>query len=396
MLLVQEYLLTHSLLDLENEFGVFATFSKDGRKFSLNYDQILARDSDAISQECRGLILAAADGSSWHAHAVVDGNKLQYSHIVPGVTQVVAMPFKRFFNFGQGAAASISLNSTVRIMEKMDGTLTILYHDQIKNEWHVATRSIPEADVPLNTDGMTFRALFEKALASSNKTFDGFTSTLDKDLVYMFELCTPYNQVVVRHNHSTITLLAVRNKKTLEEVMIDDLDIGVPCVKKYSFNTMEEILAYVGEQPPSDHEGVVLLDSKFNRIKVKNPKYVLAHKAQDSLKSERQCMHAVLLNAYDDLLPLISPEISANILSLVEKLKSFLVSQEAQYVDFASKAQDKKSFALSIKDNDKLWKSAFFARFDKKVSSFQEYIQKNKQNGEFSASFLDSLLANLN
>lgn len=151
MLLVQDYLLTHSLLDLENEYGVFASFSKDGSKFSLNYDQILVRDSDELSQQCRGLILAAADGSSYRPQAEVDGSKLKYSHITPGATQVVAMPFKRFFNLGQGSAAKIDLDSTVRIMEKMDGTLIILYHDQLKNEWHVATRSVPEADVPLNS-----------------------------------------------------------------------------------------------------------------------------------------------------------------------------------------------------------------------------------------------------
>lgn len=239
---------------------------------------------------------------------------------------------------------------------------------------------------------MTFRTLFEKALASSNKTFDGFTSTLDKDLVYMFELCTPYNQVVVRHNNSSLTLLGVRNKKTLEEIMIDNLDIGVPCVKKYSFNTLDEILTYVGEQPPTDHEGVVLLDSKFNRIKIKNPKYVLAHKAQDCLKSDRQCLNAVLLNAYDDLLPLIAPEISANILKLADKLRDFLLTQEQEYLRLSSQVSDKKSFALSIKDNDRIWKSAFFTRFDKKIDSFQEFIQKNKRENEFSSTFLDSLL----
>ncbi len=65
MLLVQKYLETHSFANLAAEHGVYASFSKSGHKFSLNYDQIEAKESDPLAQECRGLILSALDGTSY-------------------------------------------------------------------------------------------------------------------------------------------------------------------------------------------------------------------------------------------------------------------------------------------------------------------------------------------
>ena len=58
MLLVQKFLETKTFGDLARDHGVYASFSKSGHKFSLNYDQIEARESDPLSQQCRGLILA--------------------------------------------------------------------------------------------------------------------------------------------------------------------------------------------------------------------------------------------------------------------------------------------------------------------------------------------------
>ena len=64
MLLVQNYLLSHSLDELYADHGVKARVATmRGYKASFNYDQLEATDADPLSQECRGLVLRTADGS---------------------------------------------------------------------------------------------------------------------------------------------------------------------------------------------------------------------------------------------------------------------------------------------------------------------------------------------
>ena len=55
-LLVQDFLRTGSLASLHTVHGVKCRIA--GHKASFNYDQINARDSDELAQQCRGLILA--------------------------------------------------------------------------------------------------------------------------------------------------------------------------------------------------------------------------------------------------------------------------------------------------------------------------------------------------
>ena len=108
MLLVQQYLETHTLGDLVRDHGVYASFSKSGHKFSLNYDQIEAKESDPLAQECRGLILSLTDGQ--HIVGVTDASgRTNRDHVVLGPTKILAYPMNRFFNHGQGSAADHQL-----------------------------------------------------------------------------------------------------------------------------------------------------------------------------------------------------------------------------------------------------------------------------------------------
>jgi len=204
MLLVQEYLKTHSLEALDREHGIKAR--PCGHKFSLNYDMIEAKDDDLMAQECRGLILCLAD----------DNAVLSLDEPL-GETRVLARPFDRFFNHGQGAAADVDLeHPDTRFYEKMDGTLCILYFDFVKDEWHVATRSVAEADLPIDGfEDFTFRTLFEKACLETTglEDFWRFTFLLDTKKTYLFELTTPRNRIVVNYENYGITLLGARTNE---------------------------------------------------------------------------------------------------------------------------------------------------------------------------------------
>lgn len=400
MLLVQKYLEEHTFGDLAKEHGVYASFSSSGHKFSLNYDQIEARESDPLSQECRGLILALSDGRPVFGESLPDG-KLNRDNIIPGLTQVVAYPMKRFFNHGQGSAANINWHdSGISILEKMDGTLTILYFDKVSSEWHVATRSVPEANLIIDNGYYTFRTLFEKALKdTTGLSFVDFTSQLDKSITYCFELTTPLNRIVVKYDNYKITLLAARSLDSLHELDIQTLSVcGVPCVHAYPLATIDQILEWVSSQNPLEHEGVVVRDSKYNRIKVKNASYVAFNKARDTLgTSDRNCLELVLAEKDDDVIPALPQEIVDNLLKIKSGVQKLLLDYDSLYQSVLAQANeilpgDKKTFAILINKNKEIWSAPFFQMFDGRVINMKDFILKSKKEGTWSNSLLDKIL----
>ena len=294
MLLVQEYLLTHSFGELAREHGVYASFNETGYKFSLNYDQIEAKESNPLAQECRGLVLARSYGSFLVTRK--NASPLVLDKIVPGHTTVLAYPMKRFFNHGQGAAADVNWSDpNLAILEKLDGTLCIVYWDKFIHQWCVATRSVSEADLVMDNGVFTFRTLFEKAVKDTLgisffnylRDDDSFVKRLNINYTYCFELTTPYNRIVVNYTNCGITLLAARNMQTMQEEnpAVIGKAIGVPVVQAHTYTTVEELLNWVSSLNPLEHEGVVVRDSNFNRIKVKNAAYVAYNKLHDRLGS---------------------------------------------------------------------------------------------------------------
>lgn len=398
MLLVQQYLLTHSFKQLAEEHGVYPSFSQNSLKFSLNYDMIESKNEDKLAQECRGLILAK--------------NGVQFSSInnvnlncIVGETDIIACPFFRFFNFGQGCAAEIDFNDpNLSIQAKMDGSLAIVYYSPIEEKWCMGTRACPDADLLMDNKLFTFRTLFDKALMEShNLTFDQFTEVLNSDLTYCFELCTPYNKIVVDYKNCFITLLTARNIKTLQEIEIDNVQLfDIPKVKTYKFNNISEVVAWVNEQNPNEHEGVVIKDGKFQRLKIKNAKYVLYSKLRDSLgHSPRNCLELILLEGDDDAIPFLPIEIAQSLLNIKEKFNQFIKYYDNFYEVIKDQADniakgDRKTLAVLLQKYQELWHPYFIMRFNNKCKNMKDFIKISKKRRKWAANFLDTILEKIN
>jgi hypothetical protein len=386
MLLVQEFLETHTFQDLQKQHGVYASFSKSGHKFSLNYDMIEAKDSDLLASQCRGLVLAAHDGR------VLDKS------LCPGPTQVLARALDRFFNYGQGSAAPIDWEDPgLSILEKLNGTLCMVYFDPIVNQWCMATRSVPEADLLMDNGLFTFRTLFEKALQETlQMSWTDFTSKLDKSIAYSFELTTPYNQIVVKYLDCRITLIAARDLQLDLEIPLGITTFEwLPRVRSYCLNDIQSVLDWVSTQNPTEHEGVVILDSYFHRVKVKNAQYVAFSKVRDQLgTSERNCMELILAGKDDDVIPFLPEEIVRNLQKIKAGLQVVLRDYDIAYQVATTMvgSNDKKAFALLIGRNKECWPAPLFAMFDGKAKNMKDFIAQNLKNGSWGASFLDKLL----
>ena len=279
-------------------------------------------------------------------------------------------------------------------------SLTILYFDRFVDEWHVATRAVPEANLEIDGGFYTFRTLFEKALNDmAGLDFSNFVSELDKRFTYCFELTSPFNRVVVNYHDTRLTFLAARDVESLDELNITAMDTpGVPKVKVYSISNVHGLADWVAEQNPMGHEGVVVMDSKFRRIKVKNPAYVAFNKARDALgTSERNCLELVLAGKEDDVIPALPPEIVDRILKIKKGIVDAIRYYDNTYNYLKDKADvlnkgDKKTFALLVKDT-KIWSAPMFAMFDGKVNGMNGFIEINRKEGTWSNGFLDKLLA---
>jgi hypothetical protein len=414
MLQVQEYLENQSLQDLELEHGVNHRFSADRTKFSLNYDQLAAKSDNPIACQCRGLVLRPI-------YPQGDVTSLV------GPTEVVARPMDRFFNAGDFHAAPIDWSTAV-IQCKLDGTMTELYWDSVKEQWCVGTRSVPEADVSFGdiVSPLKENTFYELFMYAADKTLlnralldsvdiegpiygtmieawkaeptilENWLNSLDKSFTYVFELTSPLNRVVVKYDDYRITILAARETATGKYIPTDDLyKIGVPVVETWPLKTLADIEAFLHGSDPAKIEGAVVIDANHNRLKVKSKQWVLASRAKDMVTiSKRNALECVIDGTVDDVLPLLAEDIQDYLLNLQRDLATYCNRIDAGFRRYRLQP-DRKSFALNVQASGE-WQTPFFNLYSGQWKTTSEWLVHLCKAKKMTAGTLDVLLENLN
>lgn len=399
-MLVQDYLLGGKLIDLKVDHAINYRISACGRKVSLNYDMLEASNADPVASQCRGAILCLKNGAVITEDAVL------------GDTNVLCRPMDRFFNHGQGEAALINFAcKNTKFYEKMDGTMCAMYYDPFHKKWCVATRAVPDADLPMDGFGnMTYSGLFEKAALETTgyKTFDDWigASNLASDMTYVFELCTPANRVVVEHFNYGITLLAVRRNHTGMEFSIEapgHAPHNVPLCATYSIGSLEDMIEFVSKRDPSRYEGVVAVDANFKRVKVKNPGYHALGRIKDAAcSSPRALVELCLLGTLDDTLSLLPDYIVSTALEIKDALVEIIRNADASYDTAIAEleantaglehAEVRKQLAL-ICARDELDMAYIMRRWSGGVENYRAHIEmhRDKKNGAYKKPMLAHL-----
>lgn len=363
MLHIVKYIKEHGLDKAVEDFALSAN-EKD-HKVLLKYSQIDSPFAHEEVRECRGLIL---EKDTW---------------------RVLSMPFKKFFNHGEQYADKIDWDRA-HILEKVDGSLVTLYFDPVKDEWCVATSGLPEADgIVHNEMNLTFADLFWQTFEKMGAKLDDF----DKDHVYCFELTSPYNIIVKPHSESRLTLLMIRNMDDLEEVPYEEVvkvgdSVNIPAVGSYKLGDAHDVGRLLREVEDWNwtHEGFVVVDDKFNRIKVKNPDYVAVHHLK-SKTNEYDILDIVKTNELEEFVSTFPEreeeiyELSDKYHKLIEKLQEIY---EKAYKPKNITGEERKKFAQSVKelaaeDGLQQYVGAFFMLQDGKAESIEEFI-KNSDN----------------
>ena len=185
--------------------------------------------------------------------------------------EVVARPFKKFFNMEEGKHTP---TSEFEVYEKMDGSLGILF--MYKGEWVFASRGSFTSDQAIK--GRELLNNYDLNLLSP-----GYT--------YLFEIIYPENRIVCKYDYEDVVMLGC-----IEVTDGGEVDIH----NEYYTNKFNVVKRYDGIKDYStlrgiiknDQEGFVIRFSNGDRMKIKGVEYIRLHKimTEISTKSIWECL----------------------------------------------------------------------------------------------------------
>lgn len=147
--------------------------------------------------------------------------------IIDNDYNVIAMPFKKFFNYEELITSPIYPNAPIseyEVYEKMDGSLGIIfYYDGL---WHIATRGSFTSD----------QSVRGKAIL---KTHD--LDRLNPENTYLVEIIYPENRIVINYDGAEkLVLLGIMNRETGHDYTYDEV------IEKIAFEwpTIEVVKRY--------------------------------------------------------------------------------------------------------------------------------------------------------
>lgn len=340
------------------------TIKEDDEYYLLKYNQIESDFSQRIVKECRGLI--------------IDKNNLK----------PVALSFFKFHNFGEPNADIIDWSSA-EIMDKIDGSKILVWYD--KNKWHVSTSGTIDAyKADVSNLGFTFGQLFDEAIDNSVLTRDDFYDVLDKDKCYTFELVSPKAPIVIKYPKTKIYLIGIRDKKTFDELDAykDELARYISTPEKFPLHSLDECIK-ASEALPPDKEGYVVKDKYFNRIKIKNPTYLLLHKLNNNgVLSLSRLLGIVEENELDEFCTYF-PEWKEELEKIKEKKEQYLVRLEAAHQALEHKLTNEDWVFTTVNLRDSISKQITKLRPDKR-KEIATYITKElKDSSSYLFKYLD-------
>jgi len=237
--LVEEILDMELLEEMISSGYVKRTPHPDTDLVIYNYTSAAQYDNvwNPVTLACRGLI-AHADG------------------------RLVARPFAKFFNYEQWQEGTLP-SGPVRVTDKMDGSLGILYVDG--NDKRIATRGSFTSEQAI------------RATEILQAKYPGFSP--QTGWTYLFEIVYPDNRIVVDYaDTEDLFLLAAIHNYTGRSINLDiaALTWPGPVVKSHDHASLDSALDD-RERPNCEGFVVHFLDSDI-RIKVKQADYLRLHR----------------------------------------------------------------------------------------------------------------------
>lgn len=345
---------------------------KDEGSLSIFNYNVLADFSDPYVQEARGIIIDT-DGC-----------------------EVKAWPFRKFGNSHESYADDIDWKHA-KVTEKIDGSIVKLWHSD--DGWVVSSNSCIYASEAVLSCGKSIMDLVISAVNDDALQEAIDNRVLNENRTYIFELVSPYNQIVVKYPETKLYLIGIRDNRTGREVPIFENDgmvygdgitpvlKGIDVPKTYPVHTLDDCLEaarQLNKEGYPDQEGFVVVDNRFHRIKVKSPEYLVYHHAINNGQITKERVFDIVnsddfnkdkLNEFVEGLPFIAKDAFVYYLDAFkdasEKAKEFIEKVR----DMDRKGLSRKDIAFAIKGEP--YAGFGFAGLDNKDLSAYDIVNAN-------------------
>jgi len=258
--------------------------------------------------------------------------------ILDGQGNVVACPFKKFFNYSEIKAEIddlIRLGVPCRIQEKLDGSLGVLFW--YDGEWHLSTKGSFTSEQAI------------KGKEILEKYYPSYTM-LDKAYTYLFEIIYPENQIVVQYKEEQLVLLAIMDPISMEEV--DPKSVYIPAlfdkVQHYPALKVSEIIKDMSRPDYCSSEGFVVVYDDETRVKFKYDEYVKLHKIVSDFKPQNVIELMKEGGNVDELIQSLPDEFRTELIEVKERTEKaytqICLDLFTYFYDINS--PDKRTFAL--------------------------------------------------
>jgi len=293
-----------------------------------------------------------------------------------GTVRPLLMPFYKFANYGEAGADPIDWNNGLYVREKLDGSLIKLIRVTERegftqdNCFLWTTNGSFDIDVQIpefypvdNDENLPSPHTFASLRNYAMRGHEDEIKRLPELWTFMFELTSPYNKIIVPYRETKLTLLACRDPQGMEhtpEWAVENFGLTFDTPKIFPLKNIDDVIAYCKSIDTNDHEGVVVQDGNFNRIKIKSEHYrnLSALKGDDHFTDER-LFRAIKEEWIDDALA-AWPEIKARtdeiigewvdfrrrVSLLCKKAADFYQSCKLEFPD--DPKESKKRYALAV------------------------------------------------
>lgn len=255
---VQRFLNNNSYELLNQKYDIECNFHPTDDRVILNYNHISSPKYDQITRECRSLVLNKTDNS------------------------LVARSFFRFFNWGEDVSAMKTFAwDNCTISSKEDGSLITLYN--YNGKWCVNTRN-SYADSKISDCEFTWEEIFWQAMPWTPEEFDKIAHP---GMSLIFELCSPFNQIVRHYGQPTVFLLAIFDGiHEWNSIMVDGFAKQNGFLQPFKITCKDpfEVTAAIAKIAETDKtfEGFVLRDCHNTRFKFKSETYLALHRLSNN------------------------------------------------------------------------------------------------------------------
>lgn len=275
--------------------------SRDGPYVMFKYNQLSSDFSNPIVREARGIIFRE---NKW---------------------KCVRRAFDKFFNYGEPNAAEIDWN-TAKVQTKYDGSLISAWFDNRK--WHYSTNGTIDAykaltgDIKFPTFGDVLEEAFRSNGSSKKEIFEHLAS---KNVCYTFELVSPQTRVVIPYEKPDLYFIGCRAMRTECEMNPKDSIVSefFKTPKEYDFHSAQDVVDSAKELP-WDEEGYVVVDSNFNRVKIKSPAWLVAHYARSNNSISKESLIQTILDGEQEEFLVYADDYREELESVEQEMKDFV------------------------------------------------------------------------